>query len=236
MENNLTEQNPFDFFDKIFYINLDSRPERDLKMQELFKKHKINAERFSAIQLSNEENEILKQEGCLFKSDERPDYSRFAKSCALSHLNIILRAKLMDYENVLIFEDDVFFKEDIMNELQKSIKDLELQPKWDMFYIGCNPFAYENVTENLALSLGAYSAHAYAVNRNFYDTVLKMPFKVLPIIDVYYLNLATNPLNKIFMCSKNLACQAPSYSTIEQMQVDYLPIIEERYKRNIIQK
>ena len=31
--------NPFDYFDKIFYINLDSRPERKEAMEALFNKY-----------------------------------------------------------------------------------------------------------------------------------------------------------------------------------------------------
>jgi hypothetical protein len=226
------ETNPFNFFDKIFYINLDDRPERKLHIENELEKYGIVAERFPAIQLTQEQNEILKSEGCMFKKDERPEYSRFAKSCALSHLHIILRSKLMGYKNVLILEDDVIFREDILEELKKSLDDLEKESRWDMFYIGCNPFLYEKVTDNLSISLGAYAAHAYAVNSHFYDTILNIPFRILPIIDVYYYNLSTNPLYKLYMSPHNLAWQIPSYSTLEEMDVDYYPIIEERYNLN----
>lgn len=226
------ETNPFNFFDKIFYINLDDRPERRLHIENELEKYGIIAERFPAIQLTQEQNEILKSEGCMFKKDERPEYSRFAKSCALSHLHIILRSKLMGYKNVLILEDDVIFKEDILVELKKSLADLEKESRWDMFYIGCNPFLYEKVTDNLSISLGAYAAHAYAVNSHFYDTILNIPFRILPIIDVYYYNLSTNPLYKLYMSPHNLAWQIPSYSTLEERDVDYYPIVEERYNLN----
>lgn len=224
--------NPFNFFDKIFYINLDSRKDRKLHIENELKKYEIVAERFEAIQISKEQNEILKKEGCKFKNDERPEYSRFAKSCALSHINIILKSKLMGYKNVLILEDDVVFRQDILTELQKSLEDLKKEYKWDMFYLGCNPFSYKKISENLSLSLGSYSAHAYAVNSHFYDTILNIPFKVLPIIDIYYFNLATNPLNKLYMSSTNLACQIPSYSDLEQKNVNYIPIIQQRYNFN----
>jgi GR25 family glycosyltransferase involved in LPS biosynthesis len=228
------QNNPFDFFDKIFYINLDDRTDRNEAMQKLFKKYQIKAERYSAVRLSDEQNEILKQEGCVFNDNDRPDYAKNAKSCALSHLQIIQRAKLMQYKNVLIFEDDVFFAENLIQKLQKSINDLILQDKWDMFYIGCNPFAYKTVTENLSRSLGSYSAHCYAVNNCFYDTILNIPFRELPIIDINYYNLSQNPKNKIYMCSENLACQFPNFSDIEGRFVDYIQIIQERYEKNKI--
>jgi GR25 family glycosyltransferase involved in LPS biosynthesis len=59
--------NPFDFFNKIFYINLDSRPERKEAAEALFSKYGIKAERFPAIQLSPEQNENLRQDGCFFR-------------------------------------------------------------------------------------------------------------------------------------------------------------------------
>jgi GR25 family glycosyltransferase involved in LPS biosynthesis len=226
--------NPFEFFDKIFFINLDDRPERRINVESQLKKYNIVAERFPAVQLTLEENEILKNEGCVFNSDDRPEYSRFAKSCALSHLHIILRSKLMNYKNVLILEDDVVFSDTILKNLHKTLIDLQSQPKWDMFYLGCNPFGYKKITDNLSISFGAYAAHAYAVNNHFYDTILKIPFKVLPVIDVYYYNLATNPLYKIFMSTENLAWQTPGYSTIEEKTVNYYPIIKKSYKLNII--
>ena len=89
-----TQNNPFNFFDKVFFINLDSRPERKLHIEHELKKYGIVAERFSAVQLSKEQNEILKKEGCTFNKDVRSEYSRFAKSCALSHLHVILRSML----------------------------------------------------------------------------------------------------------------------------------------------
>ena len=52
--------NPFNFFDKIFYINLDSRTDRREFMEEQFKKFNIDAERFSAISLTKEQIETMK--------------------------------------------------------------------------------------------------------------------------------------------------------------------------------
>lgn len=228
------QNNPFNFFDKVFFINLDSRPERRLHIEHELKKYDIVAERFPAIQLSEEQNEILKKEGCTFNNDVRPEYSRFAKSCALSHLHVILRSKIMGYKNVLILEDDIIFSDDIIEKLEKTIEDLKKESRWDMFYIGCSPFASNKITENLSLSLGSYAAHAYAVNGHFYDTILNIPFKVLPIIDVYYYNLSTNPLYKLYMASSNLAWQRPDYSTLEGECLDYTVWTNHKYKMNVI--
>lgn len=225
--------NPFDFFDKIFYINLDSRPGRKATVEKLFNQYGIKAERFSAIQLSPEQNENLRQDGCFFRGDERPEHARYTKSCTLSHLSVIFRAKLMGYKNVLVFEDDVIFREDIIPELSLALEDLKKQERWDMFYIGCNPLKYKKVTEHLGMSKGALAAHAYAVNNHFYDTILSIPFKHLPSTDMYYHNLGTLESNRIYMAMQNLAWQSPSYSTLEETNVDYFPSIQARYDNNM---
>jgi GR25 family glycosyltransferase involved in LPS biosynthesis len=140
----------------------------------------------------------------------------------------------MNYKNILIFEDDVKFADNILEELPKVLKDLEKMDKWDMFYIGCNPLSYKKTTEHLGQSLGALTAHAYAINNHFYDTILNMPFKSNPCIDLYYHNLGVDSNNKIYMSLQNLAWQNPGYSTLEEMHVDYFPSIQARYENNMV--
>jgi GR25 family glycosyltransferase involved in LPS biosynthesis len=223
--------NPFDFFDKIYYINLDSRIDRKEKMEALFAKYKIKAERFPAITLSTEQNQHLIDDGCIFRNEARPMHSLYTKSCALSHLSVVLRAKLMDYKNVLILEDDVVFAENILEELTKSLEDLKKQEKWDMFYIGCNPLRYKKITNNLGKSISSLTAHSYAVNKHFYDTILNISFKHIPCIDMFYESLSAS--NNMYMALKNLAWQGVGYSTLEEMEVDYLPSIQARYDHNL---
>jgi len=229
--NKLTLPNPFDFFDKVFYINLDSRPDRKEKIEALFEKYKIKAERFSAITLTAEQNKQLIEDGCTFRDEYRPMHCLYTKACALSHMSVILRAKLMRYKNVLVFEDDVVFAENILIELAKSLEDLRKQERWDMFYIGCNPLKYKKVTNNLAKSLYSLTAHAYAVNAHFYDTILGLDFKRVPCIDMLYASTAGN--TNLYMAMKNLAWQDAGYSTLEETDVDYLPSIEHRYNSNL---
>lgn len=225
--------NPFDFFDKIYYINMDSRTDRKEKVEALFKKYRIKAERFPAITLSEEQNRHLIDDGCTFRGDERPVHALYTKSCALSHLSVILRAKLMGYKNVLVFEDDVEFHEDIIQELTLALEDLKKQEAWDMFYIGCNPLSYKKLTDHLAKSISSLAAHAYAVNNHFYDELLNIPFKRVPCIDLNYSTLAADLSKNIFMALKNLAWQSAGYSTLEETDVDYLPTIQVRYEHNL---
>ena len=93
------EQQP-DFFDKIFYVNLDARTDRKEMMEAQFAKYNLNVERFSAINLTSEQNSDMVKRGCNFYDDSRPEYAPRIKSCTLSHLSILFRARLMNYENI----------------------------------------------------------------------------------------------------------------------------------------
>jgi len=67
--------NPFDFFDKIYYINLDSRIDRREKMEEQLNKLGITAERFPAITLTEEQNNHLIKEEFLSPGEHYSDFS-----------------------------------------------------------------------------------------------------------------------------------------------------------------
>jgi GR25 family glycosyltransferase involved in LPS biosynthesis len=224
--------NPFDFFDKIFYINLDSRPERKEFMENQFSKYNIKAERFSAVYLTDEQNKELVNRGFNFYDDTRPDYSPRIKSSTISHLSLIFKSKLFGYENVLIFEDDAVFDENIMEDLQKSVEDLQ-KLDWDVFFLGCGPLEVYKKTENLGRVVRALSSHAYAINGTYFSSILNNLhfFKTYPAIDHHYGHLGRDVNNKVFMSLKNLVYQKNGYSDIEK--VDAVYDANHLYKENI---
>ena len=229
--------NPFNFFDKIFYINLDSRTDRREFMEEQFKKFNIDAERFSAISLTKEQNDDLVRRGCNFYDDPRPNYAPRIKSCTISHISVLLRGKMMDYENILILEDDALIDDNIIKDLDGCVNDLK-NKEWDMFYLGCNPLEYFKETENIGRMLRATTNHAYSINRRFYDRILTNSnfFRRYPCNDGYYGGLGRDKNNKIYMALKNLVTQKESFSDIEGQDVNYTYSINDKYKYNIIEK
>lgn len=229
--------NPFDFFDKIFYINLDSRTDRRELMEEQFKKFNIKAERFPAVNLTKEDNQDLVERGCKFYDDERPDYAPRIKSCTLSHLTILFRSKIMGYKNVLIFEDDAVIEDNVFEELSKCVDDLG-KVDWGIFYLGCNPFEYYKETENIGKVNRATTCHSVALNSTFYDEILNNVsfFRRYPCIDGYYGHLGNKKDGKVYMSLKNLVYQRSSFSDIEGHDVDYRLLIDNNYKGNIIDK
>jgi GR25 family glycosyltransferase involved in LPS biosynthesis len=230
-------KNPFSFFDKIFYINLDHRVDRKEHMESQFKKYGIEAERFSAISLTKEQNDDLIKKGCNFYDDPRPEYAPRIKSCTISHLTVLLRSKMMDYKNVLIFEDDALFDDNIIEDLSNCVEDLSVID-WDMFYLGCNPLEYYKETDNIGRVIRTTTTHALAINNRFYDNIMTTSnfFKSYPCVDGYYGNLGRDKNNKVYMSLKNLVTQRKDYSDIELTEVDYTAIIADKYKYNIVQK
>ena len=110
------EMSAFDYFDEIFCINLDRRPERWELSQKEFDKIGIldKVTRFSAIEDSHAE-----------------------KGCFESHLQCIFSARKRGLNNVLIFEDDVaFLKCYEERKFEKSIEMLKLKDDWEFFYLG----------------------------------------------------------------------------------------------------
>lgn len=230
-------ENPFNFFDKIFYINLDHRIDRKESMESQFEKLGIVAERFSAVNLTKEQNDDMVKRGCRFYDDSRPEYAPRIKSCTISHLTVLLRSKIMAYENVLILEDDVVFQDNILEDLSNCINDLK-QREWDFFYLGCNPLEYYKDSETLGRVIRSTTTHAYAINNRYYDTILTNSnfYKRYPCIDGYYGNLGRDKNFKAYMSLKNLAYQKEDYSDIENTKVNYNTIISDKYKNNLIEK
>lgn len=209
--------NPFDYFEEIYCINLDTRPDRWEHAQKEFKKVGIldRVKRYSAIKHDDGRIGLIQ-----------------------SNLDIIKDAKKRKLKNVFIFEDDFeFLVDNPLEILEESIKQAE-GIKWHLFYLGANThqkllkfkpnlialkFAF--ATHSLAYSELAYNDFIYK-----YDGIKRIKGQN-DILDVFcakhfqekYICLMTEPM---------LTTQMNSFSDIEGRVVNY-DYIEERYKKNI---
>lgn len=194
-----------DYFDKIYCINLDERPDRWEQALTQFKKVGIkNVERFSAVK-----------------------HEKGAIGCRESHLNIIQKSKEEKLNNVLIFEDDVLFIEENIPLITKTLEDLK-KVDWDLFYLGAtidpNVGFMNKITDNLFKTNFAYTTHAYAINHSVFDKILnEAPYH--PIIDVFYCRNIV-PIGKSLIMNPMVAIQQEGYSNIEKHQADYGWMVE----------
>jgi len=216
--------NPFNFFDKIFCINLDDRKDRWKECCEIFDKYKMThkVERFSALKFIHQDPRLIKAMGQV--------------GCSMSHFEVINRAKQENLNNFLVLEDDFCFEfepKELHSNLNSSLS--ELPNNWDMFYLGGNLDASYNVypiekySANLFKLNACHTTHAFAVNKNIYDTILKdkpsleeLPswYNKYTVIDVYFSKTILSK-NNCFITNPILSLQRPGFSNIEHNNYDY---------------
>jgi GR25 family glycosyltransferase involved in LPS biosynthesis len=216
--------NPFNFFDKIFCINLDNRPDRWEQCLNQFKKLKIEdkVERFSAINFSHQDESLKKILG--------------RAGCCLSHIEICKIAKENEFKNYLVFEDDFDLlgnEESILKHLNEYINQLPID--WDLYYLGGNlnedygKEAIEKFSHNLYKVNSCHTTHAFAINEKFYEKFLNsMPsidnvfdwLNKYEAIDVF---LSQHLLNnhKCYINNPMMALQSAGFSNIENNFYDY---------------
>jgi GR25 family glycosyltransferase involved in LPS biosynthesis len=180
----------FDYFDGGFYLNLDKRIERREAFERRSKEAGFQVERFTAIQLKEEDVPNL----------HNNTNWHIKMSCTFSHFEMIKEAKIRSWKNCLIFEDDCVFGEEFIDKVKICINELK-NIHWDIFYMGGEPNGVcESVSVNLAkCTAGMYGTHAYAINESFYDRIINTP-NMNQVIDSLYIN----EKNRTYIVAKEL--------------------------------
>jgi hypothetical protein len=165
--------NSFDYFEKIFCINLDNRTDRWSSAQEEFRKVGLidRVERFSAI---------------------KDDDGRFG--IIKSNLELLKSAQNNNLNNFLVFEDDLkFIENDVQQYLNPAIEQLK-NLEWSLFYLGANTHSkLEQMSPNLYKARECYAVHAMAYNKRIYTKIIdryKNTEKIhhKDILDVFFSN------------------------------------------------
>jgi glycosyl transferase family 25 len=195
------------YFDKIYCINLDSSTDRWEKTQEEFNKWGITGvERFSAI--NGEELNI-----------ENEKLNPGELGISFSNLKIIEEAKKNKWENVMIFEDDIHFSEEILN-LEKYLN--ELPQDWCLFYLGGMQVGGkipEIITDNIIRINNTLMIHAFVINHKVYDYLLNEIPRLYQPVDWYYTDI-----QKKYPCyctNPYIVFQRAGMSDIQKKHVDY---------------
>ena len=142
------------FFDQIYILNLDRRPDRWASIQKQLQMACISkAVRFSAI-------------------DRQPGWA----GCFESHLAILQRALTAGARNVLVLEDDAELYSDWLSIWQEG--QWQIPADWDMLYLGYNLNPDANlpppfVASHLLRLNDALTTHAYAVNGKYLEGLIK---------------------------------------------------------------
>jgi len=199
-----------EYFEKIYCVNLERRPERWDLSKEQFTIHGINAERYEAVDGT--------------KHDRVGKMSHGEVGCLLSHLNILKECKENNISNVLIMEDDVEFHKDLGELFSQYVNEL---PEWDILYFGathalCYPYMDRppiKVTDHVYKVYNAHATHAYAVNSSCYDLLIDFVSKMEAPLDVIYTKIQAHLRTYVFR--PHLAWQRDDYSDIAGKYVNY---------------
>ena len=206
--------------DHLFYINLDSRPDRNEHFLQEFQKlsqtqtQTTPPERFPAICPTSGNGEL---------------------GCSLSHIRCLEMAKERAYPYVFICEDDLTFLQPDL--LLKNIQRFWDQPPptgWDVLIICGNNFQPFDAFSEYAIHVHfCATTTGYIVAQHYYDTLLAN-FKegamnlqtnhANPrqyVIDVHWRKLQEPVDSRWYMIIPPTATQYQNYSNIEHRHVNY---------------
>lgn len=198
-----------DFFDKVYCINLDSRPDRWEEAKKEFVRNKIEVDRIQAINgkdLNLEFPEEIK-EG--------------AVGCSLSQLFCFKLSKYLQTKNFVLFEDDVEFDENFLSKFSKIYNE-QVPDDWDMLYFGGQHIHGRNikqVSENVYKCEYTLAAHSVAFKHTVYDKFIDKLVDITKPCDMHYAE-SHKSINAYVMIP-HLTWQRKSFSDIEKQNVDY---------------
>ena len=206
----------------VFYINLDTRPDRKAHVERQLQSIGItNAQRFKAIKLDN---------GAL--------------GCSMSHLKLMETAKQNNWDHILIVEDDILFlKPDIFVNQMNSF--LQKQTKFDVLLLGGNNMPpFEQIDDTCVKVSRCQTTTGYLVKNHYFDTLihnyrngiaklLKEPQNhVLFAIDKYWFTLQSK--HDWYLLIPLTVTQREDYSDIEKRATNYSRVMLDLDKTEFI--
>ena len=195
------------YFDKVYVINLDRRPDRFDSFKKELEKYGIEeVERFSAI------------DGTTIMSNEIPLLAG-ELGVLESHLQIIKKCREENVKNVLILEDDVYFTNEIL-KLDEYINNVPSD--WDFIYFGGNHVYGQppHLINDKVIKLNfTVALQCVAINSSMFEIIESVLTKRKKQVDAYYAELH-NRFNA-YGFYPNMAKQTNGFSDIQNRNVDY---------------
>ena len=203
------------FFQRVFIINLDSRPDRWENITRAMAFANItNYERFSAIVGSPDDPRLAP----LKKTVGPKNYVESAGGCLLSHIAVSNIAWSRGLSRILVLEDDCVFHKDINQLLPTALQ--QVPQDWLMLYFSANHIDKpERYSTNVLHVKKAVSAHAYGIVAEGIQSVVNNAVNVGAEIDVFFHTLQAT--GRVYQITPNLIGQASGFSDIQKSNVNY---------------
>lgn len=192
----------------IFYINLDTRPDRKSRFEEEMKKLGLQANRFNAVK--NKSGAI---------------------GCSISHLTLLKYARDNKLDHIVIMEDDITFlnPEVFINSLNNF---LSSEISFDVLLLAGNNMApYTKVNDYCVKIQKCQTTTGYLVKQHYYDNLIKNFEEGIHnltlnlnntndyAIDQYWTKLQF--VDNWFLLTPLTVTQRPDYSNIEKRITNY---------------
>jgi glycosyl transferase family 25 len=199
------------YFDKTYCVNLNRRPDRWEKVKQEFNRIGVSGiERYEAIDGKDYDWTNIKYNPSLLVGE---------LGLIETHINLIKDAIKNNYSSILIFEDDVYFTDEI-NKIEEYMS--QLPDNWDMLYLGGNHIygpPPPKVNDKILKLVKTYTTHAIAIKSNLFETIIAMTEGRKKQIDVYYADLQT--VYNVYGFTPNMALQTEDFSDIQNRHVNY---------------
>lgn len=143
----------FNVFDRIVYINLDHRTDRNESLLKEMGRLSVDTNRLHRISACN-------------------DPLNGVRGCLQSHIEALKTIEKMGGERGLILEDDCIFNETIDEKAIEGFFE-SVKEDWDVFFLGGLYKERESTKwESIQRIRRSFHAHAYCVNKHYLSTLL----------------------------------------------------------------
>ena len=163
------------FFSKIFYINLDRRPDRDQNVKNILNRLGLNAERVSAVDGSKLNpnqisRDIITENGISDALNKKQKVyvplTMGGIGCAMSHSLVWQKILDQKLDNALILEDDIRINNSFYQNLINMKNDWP--DSYDVIFLGYHPpsikYIYGNVNYTFVKSDKVFGLFGYIVS------------------------------------------------------------------------
>lgn len=161
------------FFEKVYCINLQRRPDRKNKMKKLFEKMKLDVKFWRAVDGSKD----AKVKNLVHSIKPKYPMNEGMIGCYLSHLNVYKDADKKGYERFLVLEDDLL----IHKELDKVLNNLlKVKEDWSLLYLCTPDWNWRNNKNNVVEGQPYYRGKridgtcGYAINRKVVKEIIHL--------------------------------------------------------------
>ena len=211
--NDISDMQNMNDIKHIFYINLESRPDRQKHVESQLNSLGLKATRFNAI-----------------------THKYGAIGCSLSHLMLLKHAKVNNLEHILIMEDDITFLNP-SQFIQNINNCLSTHKDFDVLLIaGNNMGEYENLSKYCVKVNYCQTTTGYLVKKHYYDKLIQnyeegiknlikyITTKNKKLINYFSIDCYWFKLQKIdnwYLVVPLTIIQKSDYSNIEKKYVNY---------------